>query len=118
MQAEPVCDEAQELTGALGSHGFPVNGCILCLPGHSQSEFLEENAKIPTLAARAFLRCVWFPSSKQPFVDLLSLSLTDNGFYHLQYKLLQRDTRHMGSCSAILYQGTAGSLILADTEGI
>lgn len=79
------CDEKQELTGALESDGFPVNGCILSLPGHSQSEFLEENAKIPTcpgcsLAARAFLRCVWLPSSKQPFGNLPSLSLNSQLF--------------------------------------
>lgn len=84
---------------------FLVNGCILCLPGHSQSEFLEENAKIPTcpghsLAARAFLRCVWFPSSKQPFENLPSLSLSSQSFYHLHYELHQRNIRHMESCSA------------------
>lgn len=103
-QAQPVCDETQELTGALESDDFPVNGCILCLPGHSQSEFLEENTKISpcpghSLAARAFLRCVWFPSSKQPFENLPSLSLSPQSFYHLQYELHQRDIRHMESCS-------------------
>lgn len=44
--------------------------------------------------------CVWFPSSKQPFENLPSLSLSSQSFYHLHYELHQRNIRHMESCSA------------------
>lgn len=44
--------------------------------------------------------CVWFPSSKQPFENLPSLSLSSKSFYHLHYELHQRNIRHMESCSA------------------